>query len=163
MRWLLCPRGWGGISLGGGRGVARGVREAPPVRSRTAGPSGPTRSGRAQTQRTESLRRPPIIAASSRCISPRPDLPRDRGPACPTHRGGLSTRSCGSEASSFSPTAPRIHPSMGPEWMRWAQGGPHPLGLPVNREEESPTTMTPSWKLYFLYIHPFLGEPPLRS
>ena len=34
MRWLLCPRGWGGISLGGGRGVARGVRDAPPVPNR---------------------------------------------------------------------------------------------------------------------------------
>ena len=96
-----------GISLGCGRGVRRGVREAPPVRSRTAGPSRPTHSGRAQTHRTESLRRPPICAASSRCVSARPRHQQYHGPAHPTHRGGLWTRSCGSEASSFSPTAPR--------------------------------------------------------
>ena len=49
-----------------------------------------------------------IGAASSRCVSARPRHPRSRGPARSTHRGGLSTRSCGSEASSFSPTAPRM-------------------------------------------------------
>ena len=96
------------ISLGGGCGVDLAVLEAPAVQARIAGPSRPTPLGRAQPQRTESLRSAPIIAASSRCVSARPGHPRSRGPARPTYRGGLSTRSCGSEASSFSPTAPRM-------------------------------------------------------
>ena len=84
------------------------VLEAPAAQVRIIGPPPGWVFGRALPPRTESLRRPPIIAASSRCVSARPGHPRSRGPARPTYRGGLSTRSCGSEASSFSLTAPRM-------------------------------------------------------
>ena len=73
------------ISLGGGPGVDLAVLEAPAAQVRIIGPPPGWVFGRAQPQRTESLRSAPIGAASSRCVSPRPDLPRDRGPACPTH------------------------------------------------------------------------------
>ena len=88
--------------------IAPNPREPPPAQSRIAAPSQAGGEGRAQPQRAESLRRPPIIDAPSRCVSARPGHPRSRGPARPTYRGGLPTRSCGSEASSFSPTAPRM-------------------------------------------------------
>ena len=108
MRWGLCPRGRGVLSLGSGCGVDWGAPEAPPARPRTAGPPAGWAFDRAQPHRTESLRRPLIIAASSRWVSARSVHPQSRGPPSPPHRGGLSTRSCGSEASSFSPTAPRM-------------------------------------------------------
>ena len=100
--------GWGVRSLGSGCGVDHAVLEAPAAQARITGPSRPTPLGRAQPQQPESLRSPPIGAASSSCFSARPQHPRSRGPACSTHQGGLPTRSCGSEASSFSPTAPRM-------------------------------------------------------
>ena len=64
------------------------------------------RSGSAAADRKS----PPGLrsGSGSRCVSARPGHPRSRGPAQPTHRDGLSTRSCGSEASSFSLTAPRM-------------------------------------------------------
>ena len=108
MRWRLCPRGRGVLSVGGGCGVDWGAPEPPPARPRTAGPPPGWAFDRAQPHRTESLRRPPIIAASSRWVSARPVHPQSRGPPSPPHRDGLPPRSCGSEPSRFSPTAPRV-------------------------------------------------------
>ena len=60
--------------------------------------------GRSRT--VQSLRRPSLIDASSRCVSARPGDPQSRGRPNPRHRDGISARSCGPEPSGFSPTAP---------------------------------------------------------
>ena len=86
--------------------IAPNPREPPPAQSRIAAPSQAGGEGRAQPQRAESLRRPPIIDAPSRCVSARPGDPLSRRRPNPHHRRGISTRSCGSGPSRFSPTAP---------------------------------------------------------
>jgi hypothetical protein len=115
MRWGLCPRGRGVLSLGSGCGVDWGAPEAPPARPRTAGPPAGWAFDRAQPHRTESLRRPPIIAASSRWVSARSVHPQSRGPPSPPHRGGLSTRSCGRGGLQRTPILP-IYIGRGRRW-----------------------------------------------
>ena len=93
---------WGGVR-GGSGGAGGPGSPGEDHRSASADPFG-SRSAAAYRKSPPGLR----SGSGSRCVSARPGHPRSRGPAQPTHRDGLSTRSCGSEASSFSLTAPRM-------------------------------------------------------
>ena len=63
------------ISLGGGCGVDLAVLEAQAAQVRITGPPRPTPLGRAQPQRTESLRRASEAAAVRAASLPDPDTP----------------------------------------------------------------------------------------
>ena len=93
----------GGAMRGGSGGAGGPGSPDEDHRSVSADPFG-SRSAAAYRKSPPGLR----SGSGSRCVSARPGHPRSRGPAQPTHRDGLSTRSCGSEASSFSLTAPRM-------------------------------------------------------